>query len=54
MSARLSRPELAVLIDRLTEFIDDEAGINKMLPEYAFNLGVIRAKIEAIEIGLLG
>jgi hypothetical protein len=44
---------LAVLLDELSDFIDN-GDVDQMLPEYAYNLGVIRAKIEAVGIGLLG
>lgn len=54
MSARLSRAEIAVLVDDLRNFMDDGSEVEYMLPEYAFNFGVIRARVDEIERALFG
>lgn len=53
MSVRLNRAELSILLDDLMEFVD-EIDIENMLPEYAFNLGVVRHSLTTISIGING
>ena len=53
MSARLSRSELAVLVDEAIELISNWS-VKNMEPEDAFNLGLLSGIINSVNVGLHG
>lgn len=53
MSARMSRAELAVLVDEAVEFIE-EWDVARMDPRDGFNLGLLAGLVNSINVGLHG
>jgi hypothetical protein len=56
MSVRISRAELAVLVDDLREFMDDMANSleDSRTGVLSYNVGVVRGKVDEIARGITG